>query len=216
LLLYRSGLGLSGMVLYFYAIDNSVLADANMLNKISTFFLILFSFVFLKERIKRYQTISIIVAFIGTLFIIKPAFQIEIIPYIAAIFSAIFAGASYTLLRYLGDKEKFFTITFFFSLFSVVTLFPFFIYYFEPMTTTQLIYLLLAGTFASIGQYGITIAYRYAPAREISIFNYLNVVFVTIISFFVFTELPDIYSFIGYFIIFGSSFYIFCKTQKEV
>ena len=42
----------------------------SFVNKLSTFFLIGFSAIFLKESIKRYQIIAIIVAFIGTLFII--------------------------------------------------------------------------------------------------------------------------------------------------
>ncbi|WP_258871475.1 DMT family transporter, partial [Halobacillus trueperi] len=125
LLLSRSALGTIGMVLFFYAIDNLVLSDADMLNKLSPFLLIIFSAIFLKEKARLYQIIAIIVAFIGTLFIIKPAFSVEFIPYLAGIFSAVFAAGAYTLLRVLGDKEKFYTIVFYFSFFTTVTLLPF-------------------------------------------------------------------------------------------
>ena len=73
---------------------------------------------------------------------------------------------------------------------------------YTPMSIKQLFYLLMAGVFASIGQFGITIAYKYAPAKEISIFDYSNILFSAMISFLVFGVLPDTLSFIGYFIIF--------------
>jgi drug/metabolite transporter (DMT)-like permease len=213
-LLIRSTFGTVGMVLYFFAMDNMVLSDANMLNKLSTFFLLLFSALFLKERLKPYQIISVGVAFIGALFIIKPVFQVQVVPYLASIGAAVFAGAAYTVLRYLRGKEAFYSITFIFSIFSVLVLLPFFIARYQPMSGIQLLYLLLAGAFASIGQFGITIAYHYAPAKDISIFNYFNVVFVTILSYIVFLDYPDVYSIIGYIIIFGASAYMFYRNKK--
>jgi len=201
------------MIMYFYAMDNMVLSDANMLNKLSVFFLLLFSALFLKERLKPYQIISVIIAFIGALFIIKPAFQVEFVPYAMGLGSALIAGAAYTVLRFLSGKEKFYQITFFFSTFSVLALSPFLIIFYESMSVLQVVYLLLAGVFASIGQFGITLAYQYAPAKEISIFTYSNVIFVTLLSFIVFFDYPDIYSLIGYVIIFGASIYMFQKNK---
>ncbi|MYL51109.1 EamA family transporter [Halobacillus litoralis] len=215
LLLSRSALGTIGMVLFFYAIDNLVLSDADMLNKLSPFLLIIFSAIFLKEKARLYQIIAIIVAFIGTLFIIKPAFSVEFIPYLAGIFSAVFAAGAYTLLRVLGDKEKFYTIVFYFSFFTTVTLLPFTIAFYEPMSLKQWVYLLSAGAFATLGQFGLTIAYKFAPAREISIFFYSTVVYSALISIILFDQVPDIFSILGYFIIFGASLYMFLRNNKE-
>ncbi|RWZ55268.1 DMT family transporter [Halobacillus fulvus] len=215
LLLSRSALGTIGMVLFFYAIDNLVLSDADMLNKLSPFLLIIFSAIFLKEKAKLYQVIAIIIAFIGTLFIIKPQFSIEFVPYLAGIFSAVFAAGAYTLVRVLGDKEKFYTIVFYFSFFTTVTLLPFTIAFYEPMSAAQWMYLLGAGAFATIGQFGLTMAYKYAPAREISIFFYSTVVYSALISIFLFGQVPDILSVIGYITIFGASLYMFLKNNKQ-
>jgi drug/metabolite transporter (DMT)-like permease len=215
-LILRSTFGTLGMILYFYAMDNMVLSDANMLNKLSTFFLLILSSIFLKEHLKPYQIISVIIAFIGSLFIIKPAFQVDIFPYLVSLSAAFLAGAAYTVLRYLKDKEPYYNITFFFSTFSVVVLLPFVIYFYEAMTHLQFLYVILAGVFASVGQFGITLAYQYAPAKEISIFNYFNVVFVTILSYLVFLDYPDIWSILGYIIIFASSIYIFQKNKAPL
>ncbi|MCP3032441.1 DMT family transporter [Halobacillus sp. A1] len=215
LLLSRSALGTIGMVLFFYAIDNLVLSDADMLNKLSPFLLIIFSAIFLKEKAQPYQVISIIIAFLGTLFIIKPQFSVELVPYLAGFFSAVFAAGAYTLLRVLGDKEKFYTIVFYFSFFTTVSLTPFTIAFYEPMTGKQWIYLLSAGGFATIGQFGLTIAYKFAPAREISIFFYSTVVYSALISILLFGQVPDWLSILGYIIIFSASFYMFLRNNKE-
>ncbi|WP_181349282.1 DMT family transporter [Thalassobacillus sp. CUG 92003] len=215
LLLSRSALGTMGMVLYFYSIDELVLSDADMLNKLSPFLLIIFSAAFLKEKARAYQVIAIIIAFIGTLLIIKPQFNFTIIPYLAGVLGAVFAAGAYTILRVLGNKEKFYTVVFYFSFFTTIALTPFVIWFYEPMSGTQWLYLLLAGAFATVGQFGLTVAYKFAPAREISIFFYSTVVYTALISIFLFDQIPDVLSFAGYFTIFGALLYMFIKNNKE-
>lgn len=212
-LFLRSIFGTLGMLLFFFSISNLVAADANALNKLSSFFLIAFSFIFLKERISKKQLIAIIIAFLGALLIIKPTFSLDLLPYLTSILAAMFAGAAYTVLRVLGTKEKAYTIVLFFSTFSFIVLIPFVIIQYEPMTTTQIIYLLLTGLGATLGQFGTTLAYKYAPASEISIFNFSNVIFVTILAIPILGELPDYLSIIGYLIIFSASLYMF-KNNK--
>ncbi|MEI5909655.1 DMT family transporter [Bacillus spongiae] len=214
ILLLRSALGTIGMVLYFYTIDHLVLSDADMLNKLSPFLTIVFSAIFLKERVRFFQVTAIIVAFIGTLFIIKPALSFDIIPYLAGVLSAVFAAGAYTVLRVLGSKEKFYTVVFYFSFFTTVVLLPFVIAFYEPMSKEQWIYLLSAGVFATVGQFGITMAYKYAPAKEISIFFYSTVIYSAFISIFLFGQIPDVFSIIGYITIFAASFYMFLKNNK--
>ncbi|WP_085524530.1 DMT family transporter [Tuberibacillus sp. Marseille-P3662] len=214
ILLLRSALGTLGIVFYFYAIDHLVLSDADMLNKMSPFLLIIFCAIFLREKAKFYQIVSVIVAFIGTLLIIKPAFSIEALPYMAGVASAVFAAGAYTVLRVLGDKEKYYTVVFYFSFFSTVVLVPFAVISYEPMSWQQLIYLLLAGLFATLGQFGLTVAYKFAPAREISIFFYSTIVYSALISVIVFHQPPDLLSIIGYCVIFGASFYMFVRNNK--
>lgn len=215
-LMLRSTLGLAGVLLNFYAIDHLVLSDADMLNKMSPFITIIFAAMFLKEYVMRFQVISIIIAFAGTLLIIKPAFNLDTIPSIAGIFSAVFAGGAYTVLRVLGNREQFYTVVFYFSAFTTVVLLPIVIIFYEPMTMMQWIYLLAAGFFATIGQFGITVAYKYAPAKEISIFFYATVVYSGLISIVMFGQIPDILSILGYIAIFGASLYMFLRNNKDL
>ena len=182
-LIMRSTFGTLEIVFNYYAIDKLVLSYANMLNKLNLFFAIIFSALFLKEKIKPNQMIALIVAFIGMLFVVKPSFDFTVIPAFAGVLGGISAAAAYTCVRALSGKESPDTIVFYFSLFSTIAVSPFMIATFTPMKILQLLSLLCAGVFASIGQFGITLAYKYAPAKEISIFDYTNIIFSAIISY---------------------------------
>ena len=214
-LLLRSVLGMIGVILSFYAIDHLVLSDAEMLNKMSPFVTIIFAAIFLREYVVRFQVISIIVAFIGALFIIKPSFSVDTVPYIAGILSAVFGGGAYTVLRLLGNREQFYTVVFYFSAFTTVVLLPYVIIFYDPMTLKQFVYLLLAGFFATIGQFGLTVAYKYAPPKEISIFTYATIIYAGIISIVLFNQYPDFWSIIGYLVIFAASFYMFYRNNRD-
>lgn len=215
LLLARSTFGTIGILCNYYAIDRLVLSDANMLNKISPFFVVIFSAIFLKEKVKPKELIAVLVAFCGVLFVIKPRFSLEMVPAIAGVAGGLSAAAAYTCVRALNNKEKPDTIVFYFSLFSSIVTFPLMIISYHTMTWMQLAYLILAGVFASIGQFGVTFAYKYAPAKQISIFDYSNIIFSAIISFVLFGVFPDWLSIVGYIIIFSASLYMFIKNSAE-
>lgn len=214
LLLTRSILGTAGIVCNYYAIDRLVLSDANMLNKLSPFFVIIFSALFLKEKINKAQIIGLIVAFIGVLFVVKPSFNFEIIPALVGILGGICAAGAYTCVRALSGREKPHTIVFYFSMCSSLIIAPFMIATYEHMSFIQFVYLICAGLSASIGQFGITFAYKFAPAKEISIFDYTNIAFAAIFSFTIFGVIPDGLSFVGYAIIFAASLYMFLYNKK--
>nr|WP_307897673.1 DMT family transporter [Clostridium botulinum] len=97
-LLARALLGLTGMFLYFYSIDNLVLADSAMLNKLSPFFITLFAIMFLKEDLTGMKVVSMIIVFVGAILVIKPQWNLSIIPALAGFMSAAFAGGHTPLL----------------------------------------------------------------------------------------------------------------------
>ena len=82
----RSVFGTMGILGNFYAVDTLMLSDASMLNKLSPFFAIIFSYFLLKERMTLIQGVSVIIAFIGSLFIIKPSGAGQLSPGAIAVF----------------------------------------------------------------------------------------------------------------------------------
>ncbi|SHH35251.1 DMT family transporter [Tepidibacter thalassicus] len=213
-LLLRSILGTIGMIGYFYSIDHLLLSDSAMLNKLNPFFVTIFALYFLKEKPTPVQIPSLILAFLGALFIIKPQFDIQVIPAFIGFLSAIFAGGAYTMVRLLGDKEEFYTIVFYFSFASSLIMFPLMLINFKMLTLNQFLILIATGIVASLAQFSLTIAYKLAPAGEISIYNYTNVIFSGILGLILWKEIPDFLSFIGYILIISSGFAIYIYNKK--
>ena len=85
---------------------------------------------------------------------------------------------------------------------------------YESMGVRQLAFLLLSGCAAALGQLGITMAYTYAPAKEISVYDYIQVVFAALFGFLLFQELPDLLSVLGYILIIGTAIYRFLASKK--
>ncbi|MDO5146432.1 MAG: DMT family transporter [Eubacteriales bacterium] len=217
-LLLRSICGTLGILCNFYAIDHLMLADASILNKLSPFFAILFSFLLLKEKVSPFAAACVFTAFVGSLFIIKPGFSLfdTSFPAFIGLLGGLGAGVAYTYVRILGThgvKGPF--IVFFFSSFSCLVTLPYLIFNFHPMSFSQFGCLILAGLFASGGQFTITAAYTYAPARDISIYDYSQILFSTLLGFFFFGQIPDALSFVGYGIIILASLAMFLFNQRK-
>ncbi len=217
-LLMRAFFGTLGILCNYYAIDRLVLADASMLNKLSPFFAIIFSYFVLKEKVSIVQAMAVILAFIGALFIIKPTGDAFNAAGFVGALGGMGAGIAYTMVRLLSKRgERGAFIVFFFSAFSCLVTLPFLIFDFHPMEWWQLLCLLGAGLAATGGQFSITAAYSYAPAKEISVFDYTQILFAALLGFVFFAEFPDVYSVIGYVVIIGVSVWMFFinKSGKE-
>ena len=206
-LFLRSFVGFLGVILNFYAIDTiGSISDASILNKLSPFFAILFSVFLLKEKPRLYEIGFVALAFLGALFVVKPTFTAASLPALAGVLSGASAGFAYSCVRILGTKgERGMMTVFFFSAFSTLVALPFFIAFYEPMTPFQLFALLMAGVSATGGQFFITAAYRFAPAKEIAVFDYSQVLFAAVLGFLFLDQLPDLFSLAGYGIIIGAA-----------
>lgn len=218
LLIGRSLAGTFGILGNFYAVDHLALGDASILNKMSPFFAILFSLIFLKEKLKLYQVLILTGAFIGVMFVVKPTFSnTALFPALCGLLGGIGAGAAYSMVRALGKRgEKGSFIVLFFSGFSCLVMIPSLIFNFKIFTPIQLAFLLLAGLSAAGGQFSITAAYTYAPAREISIYDYSQIIFASLLGFFVFADVPDVFSIIGYVIIVAMAFVMFLYNNRRI
>ena len=215
-LFLRCAFGTIGILCNFYAIDHLLVADASILNKLSPFFAIIFSYLILKEKINPIQVTAVLLAFAGCLFVVKPGFQnATFLPALIGVCGGLGAGIAYTMVRVLGTQGvRGPVIVFYFSLFSCLAILPFVVLHYTPMSAGQLGSLLMAGLFAAGGQFTITAAYTYAPAGKISIFDYSQILFATLLGFFLFGEIPDKYSFMGYGMIILASLGMFIYNMR--
>ena len=215
-LFMRSLCGTLGLICNFYAIDKLNIADANILNKLSPFFAILMSYFILKEKANKIEWLSVIVAFIGALFVVKPSFNMQFVYAMIGVCGGLGAGIAYTFVRKLGKNgERGPVIVLCFSVFSCVVTMPFLMFQFQPMSLSQFVFLILAGVSAAGGQFSITKAYTKAPARDISVFDYTQVLFAALLGFLFLDQIPDMLSLIGYVIIIGSAVFKWAYIRKQ-
>lgn len=216
-LILRSFFGTIGILCNFYALDKLDLADASILNKMSPFFAIIFSIFILKEKIKPLQMLIVGGALVGAMCVVKPSFQnVSVMPALIALCGGMCAGLAYTLVRVLGKRGvKGAVIVCFFSGFSCLVTLPFLLFNYFPMTLNQLIILLMAGLSAAGGQFTITYAYCYAPAKDVSVYDYSQIIFAATLGYLVFGQIPDWLSWIGYAIICTMAVLMFVYNKRQ-
>ena len=215
-LIIRSVAGCLGMICNFYAIDHMNISDASILNKLSPFFALIFSIFVLKEVASLFEWITVLIAFIGAMFVVKPTFGFEVIPAVAGVIGGLGAGLAYAYVRKVGMRgEKSMIVVAFFSGFTTLMLLPNLIINFSPMTWQQWMFLCLTGISAAGGQICITNAYKKAPAKEISVYDFSIVIFAAILGFIFLDQIPDILSVVGYVIIIGIAIIKWYVTIKK-
>ena len=197
-LVIRGVAGTLGVVMYFYAISNLVLADAVMLNRTSPFFVIILSSVFLHEKLKKLQVPALALAFVGILFISRPRLDVSFFPAAVGLLSAVFAGTAYTTLRHLRHTDTPFVIVFYFTMVSSLAMIPIMaLGQWETPDPEQWAILLGLGLIGLAGQHLMTSAYRYANAGEVAIYGYSSVLFAMVLGIVLWREIPSSLSFAG-------------------
>lgn len=214
-LFYRSVFGYAGVVLFFYATSKLLAADAAMLNKLSPIFVTILAYFLLKEKINKANIIALILSLSGAWLVIKPALNSNLIPAAVGLFSAAISGAAYIYINIIGEKESIYTTVFFFSIFSTICSIPFMMFNFVIPKQSDLMLLLLLGALAALGQIALTYAYKSSEASDISIYDYSNIIFSTILGYFFLSEMPDLYSIIGGFLIIAASLIVFIYNKLK-
>jgi drug/metabolite transporter (DMT)-like permease len=214
-LFFRSLYGYLGIVLFFYATSKMFAADAAMLNKLSPVFVSLLAYLLLKEKISRLQMTSLFISLTGAMLVIKPHFSFSMLPAAAGILSALVSAAAYICITFIGKNESIYTVVFYFSTLSSIFCIPFMIANFALPGIKELALLLLLGALACAGQISLTYAYNGSPASEISIYDYTNIIFSSILGFLFLNEVPDKLSIAGGILIIASSLILFIYGKKQ-
>lgn len=215
-LVLRAAFGSLGVFCNFYAVDHLILSDASMLNKMSPFFAVIFSFIILGEKPTWKQLLFVIGAFIGAMFVVKPTFDnSNLFASAIGLLGGLGAGVAYTMVRKLtknGVYPPF--IVFFFSLFTLILTLPTMIFDYTPMSTRQIILLLIAGAAAASGQFNVTLAYKAAPAKEISVYDYSQIIVSALLGALFLSQLPDVYAVIGYVIVISMGVGMYITSRR--
>lgn len=134
---------------------------------------------------------------------------------IIGVLGALGAGIAYTCVRKLGKQGvNGAKIVFFFSCFSCLSVLPYLIINYQPMSLEQFLILLGAGLMAAGGQFAITAAYNNAAGKDISIYDYSQILFAAILGFIFLNQIPDIWSIVGYIIIIGAALGVYLYQRR--
>lgn len=215
-LILRSLFGTISVFCNYYAIDHLLLASSNSLSKLSPFFAILLSAIFLKEKVSRQQFLCIALAFVGSLFLLIPALGTVGFSTLVGLMGGFAAGAVHVCLRSMksrGTESAVIVLTFSVSS-TLIALIPTILYY-EPISPYQLFCLLMAGATCAVAQFSLTGAYRYAAAKDISIYESTQIIFSALLGLLLFGQIPSLSNLIAYVLILVASYLLFCYHRKN-
>ena len=206
-LVIRCVLGTIGIFANFYALSHIPIAEGQTLNKTAPFWTLILAWIFLREKVSVRQFAAVAVAFVGALLVVKPGFAgVAALPLAMGALGGFCAGGAYAAVRSLGRSGMNPSlIVLAFSAFSCVVSVPLTLMDFVPLTSAQVLVLCGAGAGAALGQFGITLAYRYAAPREIAVYDYTNILFTAAFGYLVFGQVSDVLSIVGMVVIIAAA-----------
>ncbi len=198
----RSALNLPAMLLGFAALAMLPLEKMTAIHFIVPIIVTILAVIFLKEKIYLYRSIALVIGFLGMLIILRPGIiDISIGIYMALISSLIWSVVI-ILTKKVSKDDSAITILshqyVYMSLFS----FPLVIYFWDQPSLKTIIFILCAAMSGTILHIALNHAYKLVDVTMTQPYSFLGLVFSSIIGYFVFSDKPDFYTWLGACVIF--------------
>ena len=198
----RSALNLPAMLLGFAALAMLPLEKMTAIHFIVPIIVTILAVIFLKEKIYLYRSIALMIGFLGMLIILRPGIiDISIGIYMALISSLIWSVVI-ILTKKVSKDDSAITILshqyVYMSLFS----FPLVIYFWDQPSLKTIIFILCAAMSGTILHIALNHAYKLVDVTMTQPYSFLGLVVSSIIGYFVFSDKPDFYTWLGASVIF--------------
>ena len=198
----RSALNLPAMLLGFAALAMLPLEKMTAIHFIVPIIVTILAVIFLKEKIYLYRSIALVMGFLGMLIILRPGIiDISIGIYMALISSLIWSVVI-ILTKKVSKDDSAITILshqyVYMSLFS----FPLVIYFWEQPSLNTIIFILCAAMSGTVLHIALNHAYKLVDVTMTQPYSFLGLVVSSIIGYFVFSDKPDFYTWLGASVIF--------------
>ena len=203
------------VVLYVFGIKYLLLSENIAIAHSAPIIAALLAVPILGEKIGFHRILAIIIGFIGVLLIVKPGTDLFQLKSLLPIGSAIFMASVYLSTRSLMNTESSTSIVFYYSFALLFTSLIFFPSDFVIPDTFNLILALSLGVMGSIGHYFMSQAARHADVAVTSPFEYTSFIFVGIMGYLFFYEIPSKSVVIGAFLIIISGVYVAYRERKK-
>ncbi len=206
---------LSANICFFYSISIISMAKALTLAFVAPLVTTALSPILLSEKVGIKRWTAVIVGFIGSLVVIRPGFIEFNLATIAALGTGCLYGVYLIITRKLHKTDNpLLTLLITGIVGASISTFFVPIVWVNP-TNIQWLWLALMGIFACLGHLLLIYSLRFADASKLAPFGYFEIITTIILGYYIFNDFPDMWTFLGLFIIISSGIYIFRRELKN-
>lgn len=212
LLLTRGIINIYCMLAFFFSVSIIPLAEATALSFSAPIFAVILAVFVFKEKVGLRRWSAIFAGFIGTMIILRPGFQEFSQGQFLVLTSAFAWAICIMIVKELGRTESSITITIYMSLvMAPLSLIPALFVWVWP-TWEQMAWLVMIGILGGLGQFTMAESLRRAPTYVVSPIDFTRLIFVALLGYFFFDQVPDIYVWFGGTLVIGATVFI---TYRE-
>ena len=186
-----------GVTLWFYAMSVMPVAEVTAIGFLTYIFVSIGACLFFKEKLHKHRITAVIKSFIGALIILRPGFKVIESGQFSMLMATIVFTASYLIAKIVSKERTSAEIVAMLSVFTTIFLIPSAIYSWEPISLKALLILAFTALIATIGHITMTQAIKAAPMVVTQPILFLQLVWASMIGFFLFDEQFDLYVIIG-------------------
>ena len=203
-----------GVTMWFYAMSEMPVAEVTAIGFLTYIFVSVGASIFLKEKLHKHRLSAILISFIGALIILRPGFKEIGNGQIGMLIATIVFTASYLIAKIVSKERSSSEIVAMLSIFTTIFLFPSAIYVWEPLSIKAFLVLTLTAVIATVGHITMTKAIKLAPMVTTQPILFLQLVWASMVGFFLFDENVDPFVIIGGTIIMICVCYVAYREHK--
>ncbi len=208
LFLIRSVLGLISMLCYFWGISVLPLAKAVSLSFTIPLFVTIGASVVLKEEVHLRRWIAVLVGFIGTLIILRPSVDGDMVASLVVVASSVTMAASVLIIKRLSQTENTNVIVMYMVLLMTPMSLPVAISVWQWPTFDIWLLVVLMGFMGSFAHLLFTHSLKLSDVSIVMSFDFARLPFIIVMAWLVFDQNVDRWTILGAFIVFASGVYI--------
>ncbi|MBK19579.1 MAG: RNA polymerase subunit sigma-54 [Rhodospirillaceae bacterium] len=205
--LLRAVLNVGAMLAFFYGLSLEPLAKVVSLGLTSPLFATVGAVIFLRERMTPHRWIALAIGVAGALIILRPGVQVVSIGALMVLVSNMLWASALVVIKVLTRTDSSVTVALYASLLQAPIAFVFALFFWQWPTGEQLAWLAFIAIFGTLSQLALTEAFRKADATLVLPADFTKVIWASMIGYFFFNQIPEIWIGIGAVVIFSAVFY---------
>ena len=210
----RGLLNAGAMLCFFYGLSITPLAQVTALSFAVPLFATLFAVLLLGEIIKIRRITALLIGFFGTLVIIRPGLIDFGLGPILILSQAIIWSLALMVIKVLTRTDSSLTIAIYASIFLSPMVLIAAIPVWQSPTVYQLILMLIIATFGTIAQTLMNESLKLGETSVVMPVEFTRMIWAALFGYCFFSEIPDIFTWFGSVLIFGSTAYIAVRESK--